>query len=118
NCYGFVTAPHTAEQIQGALKKFPLIPVNVKKAWTEMVHRYFAGTEGILILLVAGSIFFTRKARDKKAVLIGVLLIALLSLQVLLGMLTVTRNLKPVIVLSHLLTGLSILSVLWWAYLD
>lgn len=118
NCYGFVTAPHTTEQIQGALEKFPLSPVNVKKAWTEMVHRYFAGTEGILILLLAGSIFFTRKARDTKATVIGLLLIALLSLQVMLGMLTVTRNLKPVIVLSHLLTGLSILSVLWWAYLD
>ena len=33
-------------------------------------------------------------------------------------MLTVTAKLKPIIVLSHLLTGLSILSVLWWSYLS
>jgi cytochrome c oxidase assembly protein subunit 15 len=50
--------------------------------------------------------------------LIALTLIALLCMQVMLGMLTVTEKLKPVIVLSHLLTGLSILSVLWWAFLD
>lgn len=117
-CYGYITAPHTAQQIAGAAVTYPQIPVDVKKAWTEMTHRYFAGTEGILILLLAGSIFFTRKAKDAKAVLIGFCLIGLLTLQVTLGMLTVTEKLRPVIVLSHLLTGISILSVLWWAYLD
>lgn len=118
HCYGFLTAPHTTQQIQEAMTKYPATPVQIKKAWTEMVHRYFAGTEGILILLLAGSILFTRKAKDFKTVLIGSLLIGLLALQVMLGMLTVTEKLKPVIVLSHLLTGISILSVLWWAYLD
>src|SRR5690606_30956962 len=49
---------------------------------------------------------------------IGFALIGLLATQVLLGMLTVTEKLRPVIVLSHLLTGISILSALWWAYLD
>jgi len=93
-------------------------PVDVKKAWTEMTHRYFAGTEGLLILALAASIFFSRKARGSKAITIGFILIGLLAVQVLLGMLTVTEMLRPVIVLSHLLTGLSILSVLWWAYLD
>ncbi len=117
-CYGYITAPHTAQQIAGAAATYPQLPVDVKKAWTEMTHRYFAGTEGILILLLAGSIFFTRKAKDAKAVLIGVCLIGLLTMQVALGMLTVTEKLRPVIVLSHLLTGISILSVLWWAYLD
>src|SRR5262249_34479121 len=53
-----------------------------------------------------------------KSTVIAMSLIGLLCVQVMLGMLTVTEKLKPVIVLSHLLTGLSILSVLWWAYLD
>lgn len=118
HCYGFITAPHTTQQIQEAMAKYPATPVEVKKAWTEMVHRYFAGTEGILILLLAGSIFFARKAKDLKSVTIGIALISLLAVQVLLGMLTVTEKLKPIIVTSHLLTGISILSVLWWAYLD
>lgn len=117
NCYGYLTAPHTSEQIQVASERFPNMPVNTQKAWTEMTHRYFAGTEGILILLLSATILFKRKLRDIKSIAIVTTLLALLCVQVLLGMLTVTALLKPVIVLGHLLTGLSILSVLWWAYL-
>lgn len=118
NCYGYLTAPHTVDQLQGAANKYPAVPVDIKKAWTEMTHRYFAGTEGLLILLLVGSIFLTRKAKDAKTMAMGLALIGLLCVQVMLGMLTVTEKLRPVIVLSHLLTGISILSVLWWTYLD
>lgn len=118
HCYGYITAPHTDAQILKAAQIYPATPVNVKKAWTEMTHRYFAGTEGLLILVLAASILFARKSKDLKSTGIAILLIGLLGVQVMLGMLTVTEKLKPVIVLSHLLTGLSILSVLWWAYLD
>lgn len=118
NCYGYITAPHTASQLEMAAQKYPLTPVNVKKAWTEMTHRYFAGAEGILILILVFSILLNRQKNDLKTSLISVALIALLCIQVMLGMLTVTEKLKPVIVLSHLLTGLSLLSVLWWTYLD
>jgi heme a synthase len=117
-CYGFLTAPHTQAQIQAASSSYPGAGINVKKAWTEMIHRYFAGTEGILILIFACSILFNQRSLNYKSLIIGLGLIALLGLQVTLGMLTVTEKLKPVIVLSHLLTGLSILSFLWWAYLD
>jgi cytochrome c oxidase assembly protein subunit 15 len=118
NCYGFLTAPHTAAQLQDAAMKYPHVPVDIKKAWTEMTHRYFAGTLGILILILSGSILFSRKAKSTKATLIAAALVVLLGIQVALGMLTVTEKLKPVIVLAHLMTGLSILSLLWWAYLD
>lgn len=118
NCYGYLTAPHTVAQIKGASELYPALPVNVKKAWTEMTHRYFAGTEGLLILVLASSILFSRKSKDAKSTFIGLGLITLLGMQVALGMLTVTEKLKPVIVLSHLLTGVSILSFLWWAYLE
>jgi cytochrome c oxidase assembly protein subunit 15 len=118
NCYGFITAPHTDAQLLDAAQKYPSVPVNVKKAWTEMTHRYFAGTEGVLILILAGTFFFSHRLKSMKSFAIGLALIGLLCVQVLLGMLTVTKNLKPVIVLSHLVTGISILSVLWWAYLE
>lgn len=117
NCYGFMTAPHTSAQLLEASKNYAS-PIDVNKAWTEMTHRYFAGTEGVLILILSLSILFTRKANDYKSNLIGVALIGLLCIQIMLGMFTVTAKLKPVIVLAHLLTGLSILSILWWAYLD
>lgn len=116
NCFGYLTAPHTASQLQEAQKFFPGIPVNVKKAWTEMTHRYFAGTEGILIFILACSILFAQ-IKQWKPNFIALSLIVLLCLQVALGMLTVTAQLKPIIVLMHLITGLSILSLLWWAYL-
>lgn len=118
NCYGYLTAPHTPAQIQTATAYYPLTPVNTQKAWTEMTHRYFAGTEGILILILTFSILLTKKFRGKKPVLPSLLLIILLCIQVSLGMLTVTEKLKPIIVLSHLLTGISILSVLWWIFLS
>ena len=112
-CYGYLTAPHTPAQIESATQAYPLAPLDTKKAWTEMTHRYFAGTEGILILLLAFSILFPKKEKLKIA---GTLLVTLLFIQITLGMLTVTQQLKPVIVLAHLLTGVSILSVLWWTY--
>jgi cytochrome c oxidase assembly protein subunit 15 len=118
NCYGYITVPHTPTQLEGATQRFPMIPIDVKKAWTEMTHRYFAGTEGILILILSFSILLNRKTNDIKSLIIGTTLIVLLGIQVALGMLTVTEKLKPVIVLSHLLTGLSLLSILWWSYLD
>jgi len=118
NCYGFITAPHTDTELQSAAKHYPMMPVNVKKAWTEMTHRYFAGTEGILILILSFSMIFLRKTKTLKSTGIAITLVALVLVQILLGMLTVTEKLHPIIVLSHLLVGLSILSVLWWAYLD
>ena len=118
NCYGFITAPHTPSQLRSAAEKFPLIPVDVKKAWTEMTHRYVAGTEGILILVFAFSLLLGSYAKHFKTILIALGLITLLVIQVLLGMLTVTEQLHPFIVVAHLLTGLSLLSLLWWAYLD
>lgn len=118
NCYGFMTAPHTDAQIQNAVQQYPMMPVNVKKAWTEMTHRYFAGTEGILILIFSLATLFARQVKTFTSSFIAVALMALVVVQVMLGMLTVTEKLKPVIVLSHLLTGISILSLLWWAFLE
>ncbi len=118
HCYGYLTAPHTPTQLEGAISKYPMVPVNIKKAWTEMTHRYFAGAEGILILILSLSILFSQKAKNSKSIIISVGLILLLCTQVLLGKLTVTENLKPIIVLGHLMNGLSILCLLWWAYLD
>ena len=118
NCYGYITAPHTDSQLHAAAARFPQTPIDVKKAWTEMTHRYFAGTEGILILALAFSLFRHKKSAHALSSITATTLLVLLGIQVMLGMLNVKQNLKPVIVLSHLVTGLSILSVLWWTYLN
>lgn len=118
HCYGLLTAPHTPEQILDATQKYPATPVVPKKAWTEMVHRYFAGTLGLLVVVLAGSILFSRKATGIKPILIALALLTLIVVQIMLGALTVTAKLKPIIVSSHLAAGLSLLGILWWAYLD
>ena len=52
-CYGQLDVPQTAEQIAKAEQAFPERPVEVQKAWNEMIHRYFAGALGLLILAIA-----------------------------------------------------------------
>ena len=52
-CYGFIDVPKTSEQILAAEKAFPDRPVEHHKAWNEMIHRYFAGALGFLILIIA-----------------------------------------------------------------
>lgn len=118
NCFGYLTAPHTAAQLKGAAQQYPTYILDVKKAWTEMTHRYFAGVEGILIFILAISLLFANRKPTVKRTFLAVALMSLLCLQVTLGMLTVTEKLKPAIVLAHLLTGISMLCLLWWAYLD
>lgn len=118
HCYGYLTAPVTSAQLETAAQNYPASPVNVKKAWTEMTHRYMAGTEGILILILVFSLLKNRKQNDMRANVISIVLLGLLCTQVFLGMLTVTEKLKPIIVLAHLLTGLSLLSVLWCTHLE
>lgn len=117
HCYGYVGAPHTQEQIQHAQQLFPETPVHTTKAWTEMIHRYVAGTAGLLVFFLALMFSTQYPYRSKTSRTISAILVALLGSQVMLGMLTVTEKLKPAIVLGHLLTGFALLSLLWWSHL-
>ena len=61
-CYGLIDVPVTAEQIIKAEQAFPERKVEVHKAWNEMIHRYFAGALGLLILAIA---FMSYRQRDQ-----------------------------------------------------
>lgn len=52
-CYGHLDVPDKVEQIAAANVVYPHRPVEPDKAWKEMIHRYFAGTLGLLILALA-----------------------------------------------------------------
>ena len=83
------------------------------KALHEMIHRYFATSLGIIIMaLLVWAVRF-RKDRDQPLVPVA-LLFVVVCLQGALGALTVTLLLKPLIVTSHLLGGLSTLALLCW----
>ena len=68
-----------------------------KKAWKEMVHRYFAGTLGLLVLAIALAGWRARRATAGGPGL-PLALLALIVFQALLGMWTVTQLLKPLVV--------------------
>ena len=116
-CYGhLVGVPETTSEINSANKDYPQRFVEAEKAWKEVIHRYFAGTLGILILLLAVMAIKNRK-NPQQPVLLPIFILGLVVIQALLGMWTVTLLLKPVIVLLHLLGGLTIVSLLWWLVL-
>ena len=53
-CYGFIGVPMSEHKQAVAEARFPEAPVEVEKGWNEMVHRYFAGSLGLVILGLAG----------------------------------------------------------------
>ncbi len=77
-----------------------------------MIHRYAAATLGLLTLIIAAlAIQYRRERWTPLRLSLG--LVALVVAQGMLGALTVTWRLKPLIVSSHLLFGLATLSLLW-----
>ncbi|WP_369676599.1 COX15/CtaA family protein, partial [Enterococcus faecium] len=87
---------------------YPDMMFETAKAWKEMIHRYFAGTLGVLILALFIVAFIKRK-QPTMPVGLPLLLLILVIFQAALGMWTVTMNLQPLIVMGHLLGGFSIL---------
>jgi cytochrome c oxidase assembly protein subunit 15 len=158
-CYGEVTWPNQSHEIDAANQAFPERPVEIGKAWKEMVHRFAAGGLMLLVLglalaknwhvarrrwqilaapalVVAGSIAYAAgwpftglgllgvalllliqgaiTWRDLPLGRLAVAIFALILVQALFGKWTVTLKLKPLIVTTHLLGGMTTLSLLAW----
>ena len=117
-CYGhLIGVPDTPREQFAAMQAFPGSPVEMHKAWKEMAHRYLAGSLGLLILALAGLAWKHRKHLQQSP-WAATALVVIVSLQALLGMWTVTLQLKPVIVSAHLLGGMSTLALLVWMLLS
>jgi cytochrome c oxidase assembly protein subunit 15 len=116
-CYGHLLGvPDAPDEHAAAARAFPGKPVEAGKAWKEMVHRYFAGTLGLLILALT-VVAWRREMRDRASPLLPTALLGIVGFQALLGMWTVTLLLKPVIVSAHLLGGMTTLGLLVWLLL-
>ncbi|HKT73376.1 MAG TPA: COX15/CtaA family protein [Steroidobacteraceae bacterium] len=115
-CYGHVT-PLGAQHSAAAQAAFAQRPLEVGKAWREMIHRYAASTLGLLIAAIASIVIVNRRVRPV-SVGYALALLGIVVLQGMLGMLTVTWQLKPLIVTLHLLFGLTTLGLLWWLVLS
>ncbi|MGV2872860.1 COX15/CtaA family protein [Colwellia sp. E150_009] len=114
-CYGFIDVPETLEQIAKAELAYPEHQIEPEKAWNEMIHRYFAGTLGLLILAIAFLSFKNRKQGTPLWLPLCILLVVIF--QAALGMWTVTMKLMPVVVMGHLLGGFTTLCLLFLLYL-
>lgn len=114
-CYGHFTVPQTEEHIEAAENAFPERPFEAHKAWNEMIHRYFASSLGLLILIIFIASFVKRSYHSP--VKLPFFLLLLVMFQGALGMWTVTLNLLPVVVMGHLLGGFSVISCCYLLYL-
>ncbi len=110
-CYGFISVPQSETQLAHAQLNYPHAPVEVQKGWNEMVHRYFAGGLGLLIVALAVQAWRYR-ARPAQPLKLPLLLVAVVVAQAAFGMWTVTLKLWPQVVTGHLLGGFTTLSLL------
>jgi len=112
-CYGQLTWPGAAVEIETANQAFPERPYESNKAWKEMVHRYLAGAL-MLLVFAMGWLAWRGPAKYHKFRALTTTLVLLIIFQALLGMWTVTLKLKPIIVMAHLLGGLTSFSLILW----
>ncbi len=108
-CYGHLTVPNSSSELEKAEWLYPHLDVEPHKAWPEMIHRYFAGTLGLVVFLITYLCFRARPVSMTLPVLIS----AVVIFQALLGMWTVTMKLLPLVVMGHLLGGFTLLACLW-----
>jgi len=114
-CYGHLS-PLGAAASAGS-PEYAARPLEAGKAWREMVHRYAAGTLALVITAIA-ALAITARRRRPTSVAFALALFATVIVQALLGMLTVTEQLKPLFVTLHLLFGMTTLALLWWLWLS
>lgn len=114
-CYGHMVVPKTDSAISQAEAAFPERPLESRKAWIEMIHRYFAGALGLFILAIF--VVALKNRQHSGPVKLPFLILLFVIFQAALGMWTVTMNLLPVVVMGHLLGGFTILSLLFLLYL-
>ncbi len=110
-CYGHLTVP-AAERDLPATAAFPERPFEASKAWKEMIHRYFAGTLGLILIGLAGYALWRHPPGRPRRLPAAIALLVIF--QAVLGMWTVTWLLKPLVVTAHLLGGMAVLSLLAW----
>lgn len=116
-CYGFLSVPEEAHEIKIATEAFPHAPVEADKAWPEMIHRYFAGSLGLLVAALAVIGFINRRKKEQPLFL-SYALLGIIIFQAALGMWTVTMGLLPIIVMGHLLGGFITLTLLLILFLN
>jgi cytochrome c oxidase assembly protein subunit 15 len=103
-CYGKLVVPIEQSQIDDTNEYYAQRPLDQRKAWKEMAHRYMAGSLGVVILVLA-ILAWRNSHQSRQPLMLPTLILLLVLFQAALGMWTVTLLVKPVIVTAHLLGG-------------
>jgi len=111
-CYGFIAVPSSDVQLAHAELHFPDTPVQADKGWSEMLHRYFAGSLALIIVVLAVQAW-QRRHVSGQPVKLPLLMLGVVLAQAAFGMWTVTLKLWPQVVTAHLLGGVATLSLLF-----
>ncbi len=111
-CYGQLVLPQEQQALQQVQHYYPQLPIETRKAWTEMIHRYAAGTLAILIFFISFSLLKKRLQEGRGVWHLPLALLLLVLFQAMLGMWTVTLKLLPLVVMGHLLGGVLIVGCL------
>jgi cytochrome c oxidase assembly protein subunit 15 len=115
-CYGHVTPSGALANEAAAEARHPGWEIDSGKAWREMIHRYAATTLGFIIVLIA-AIACVYRGQSRVAVPFALGLLGTVVVQGLLGAFTVWWLVKPLVVVLHLIGGLSTLALLFWMWL-
>ena len=110
-CYGHLDVRKAIDHVNTTNEVTPGSLREAHKTVPEMVHRYFASTLGLVIIVIAVLSFINRK-REKQPLKLPLFLVALVIFQGILGMWTVTMGLQPTIVMLHLLGGFTTFTLL------
>lgn len=111
-CYGHLLWPNQADEIAVANQKYvDAAPVDIAKTWPEMVHRYFAGTLGLLVFALM-VMAFKHRSNPNYPWRLPIVLSLLVVWQAIFGMWTVTMKLLPQVVSIHLLGGFTTFALL------
>lgn len=110
-CYGHMGVPDSHQAIAAADAHYAGRPLQVGRAWKEMIHRYFAGSLALLVLILAVTAWWRRRSMAQPLLLPALALLTVIF-QALLGMWTVTLLLFPPVVMGHLLGGYATFALL------
>ena len=107
-CYGSLSVPNQHDEIALAQALYPSLVIETDKAWLEMIHRYFAGSLGLLVVCISLMGLVSRQLSFVWASM----LTGIVIFQAALGMWTVTMKLMPIVVVGHLLGGFTLFTLL------
>ena len=115
-CYGFAIFPMTETEIAQANELYPERKFEIEKAIPEVVHRYFAGFLGLLIIGIFVMSLYLKPHNSLVTKLTGALVVLVLC-QSTFGYLTVSLKLWPQVVTMHLLGGFDTTTLLFLTFM-